>query len=383
MERIYLDHNATTPVEPAVREAIIQGLQEGVGNPSSVHYFGQLAKGHIVRAKQAIASLLDVRPREIVFTSGGTEGLNLLIRGIIGPECRGHIITSDLEHSAVMQTVVDLEQRGCSVDYLHPGSWGAPSPEMVAEAIRPDTRLIALMAANNETGVLTDVEGVAAVARQAGIPLVIDGVCLLGKELFTIPEGVTGMAFSGHKFHAPQGIGFVFIRRNQKLYHFMAGGSQQGGFRAGTENVPGIIGLGVATTLLKDKLPEATAYMAGLRDHLLEGLRSGCGDVLVNGAGPKICNTLNVAFPGVNGESLLMNLDLAGVAVSHGSACAAGALEPSRVLRAMDLPLERAASSIRLSLSRMTTREEVERAIAIATDVVKQLRSRGMAVRKS
>lgn len=371
-QRIYLDNNASTQLDPRVLKALIAHLSEDTGNPSSIHSFGQAARSAINNARRIIASYLNVKPHEIIFTSGGTEGINMFIRGLLGIET-GHIITSSVEHSCVNSAIKFLEVQGCRTTFLSPGLWGAVKPEAVREAIRPDTRLIALMAVNNETGIKTDIDGVAAIAREAKIPFLVDGVSLLGKEQFTIPEGVSGMCFSGHKLHAPKGIGFSFIRSNMKLSPLISGGEQEYGKRGGTENASGIVALAEAIGILRSELPEASLKMEKLRDKFEKNLMGQLPNVGINGQGPRIVNTSNLWFAGVEGESLLTGLDMEGVAVSHGSACSSGALEPSRVLLNMGISDELARSSIRISLSRFTTEEEIDAAIGIIVRVVKKL----------
>jgi cysteine desulfurase len=363
MKRIYLDNNATTALDPRVLEAMLLDLRGGPANPSSVHFFGQKARAHLTEARGQIADFLQVKPHELVFTSGGTESLNMVLRGLFDKQAQGHIITTDIEHQCVYNTIKVLESRGCSVSYLKTGLYGAAKPEEVQAALRPDTRLIALTAVNGETGVKTDLNAIAKIAEGAGIPFVVDGVALLGKELFTIPAGVSAMGFSGHKLHAPKGIGLAFIRSQLKIPPLMTGGDQEGGKRPGTENMAGILGLAKAVTLLRDVLPGATKQMQTLRDHLEHSLKTRLGNVSINGEGERICNTSNLCFSGIDGETLLMHLDLSGIAVSHGSACASGALEPSRVLLNMGLAKEKARSSLRFSLSRETTREEIDQCI--------------------
>jgi cysteine desulfurase len=241
--------------------------------------------------------------------------------------------------------------------------------------LRKDTKLIVLMAVNNETGVKSDIEAIAAIAEESNVPFVVDGVALLGKEPFTIPSGVSAVAFSGHKLHAPKGSGMVFIRKRVKCTPLLFGGAQEFQRRAGTENLAAILGLAEAIRLLEVELPSATKRMQALRDRLEEGIISSISDVTINGEAPRVVNTSNLSFEGVDGESLLMSLDLNGVAVSHGSACSSGSLEPSRILLNMGIPRARARSSIRFSLSRFTTRDEIERCIEIVIDVVGRLRS--------
>ncbi len=370
-KNVYLDHNANTFVDPSVAKAICGYMETIVGNPSSIHQFGRRSKKHLTSSRDQIARYLNVRPDEVIFNSGGTEGANSIIRGVFDDNPRGHIVTSTLEHSCVYNTVKIMEKRGAQATYLIPGSWGAPKVEDVEAAIREDTRLIAIMAANNETGVKSDVEGIASVALDAGIPLFVDAVALLGREELVIPEGVSAMAFSGQKIHAPMGIGFCFIRRNFKLSPLITAGGQQFGRRAGTENVPGIVGLTEAIRLLTP----LTDSMEKLRDHFENALQNNLPDVEINGRGPRVSNTSNLYFKGVGGETLLSKLDLAGVAASHGSACSSGSIEPSRVLVNMGYSMERVLSSLRFSISRKTTQQEIDYAVDVITRTVRELRS--------
>jgi len=372
--RIYLDNNASTPLDPRVIEKIRDSLPILIGNPSSTHFFGQKARNLVNQSRSVIAAFLRVKPQELIFTSGGTEGINMAILGMLSsmPPC--HIITSAAEHSAVIAAVKHLETKGCSVSYLPPGLHGAVTPEAVLEAIRPDTKLITLMAVNNETGVKTDIAAIGAIANKHGIPFVVDAISLLGKELFDVPLGVSAMVFGGHKLHALQGVGLNNIRSGVKLQPLIMGGEQEFGRRAGTENVLGIISLAKAVELLSIELPEASIRMQVMRDKFESMLLESLPDLVINGEGPRTVNVSNIAFPGIDGEALLMALDRAGVAASHGSACSSGGLEPSRVLLSMGIPLELVRGSVRFSLSRMTTDEEIERACEIILDSVKRMR---------
>jgi len=352
MRRIYLDNNATTGVDPRVKEAMLHELSATPSNPSSIHFFGQEARKRLLQARVSISDYLKVKNQEIIFTSGGTESLNLLIRST-----KGHIITSQVEHAAVYNTLKSLTNE---VSYLPVGSWGAVQVEQIKKAIQPNTSLIVLTAVNAETGVKTDLKEIADLALEYKIPFVVDGVALLGKEPLTIFEGISGMAFSGHKLHAPKGIGFAFIRSCFQIPALLTGGDQEYNKRAGTENLPGIIGLAMAIELLKTELPAATLRMQRLRDHLEKGLQERVGSILINGEGARVANTSNLALMGLDGESLLLSLDRLGIAVSHGSACASGALEPSRILMNMGFPKERARASLRFTLSRWTTEEEID-----------------------
>lgn len=374
-QRIYLDNNASTFLDPRVRELLVLSLNTFQGNPSSTHYYGQKIRSAITQARSSIANYFSVKPAELIFTSGGSESANMVMKGLLPNKGSGHLITSTVEHSCVYNTAKQLESLGCRATFLEPGLYGAITPEAVREAIRPDTKLIALMFANNETGVKTDIGSIAKIALEYGIPFFVDAVSMLGKEVFSIPQGVSAMAFSGHKLHAPQGIGLTYVRSGTKLQPLLCGGEQEGGRRAGTENILGILGFAKAIEVLGEELPKASEYMRTLRDRLEKNLMQALPDVFVNGQGPRTVNVSNLAFSGVDGEGLLMALDAAGVAASHGSACASGSLEPSRVLLGMGLPLDLVRSSIRFSLSRFTTEEEIDRASEVIVGAVRRLRN--------
>ncbi len=374
MKQIYLDNNATTQIDVRVREAMESELREFYGNPSSVHSFGQACRKRLTQARHSIASFLQVKANELVFTSGGTESLNMVIRGLVEAAAPCHVISSSVEHSAVYSTLKLLEESGAKVDFIPPGLSGAVTPAAVKAALRPNTRLISLMAVNNETGVKTDIEGIAEIAKEAKVPFLVDGVALLGKELFTIPSGVSAMCFSGHKFHAPKGIGLAFIRNSLKLRPLITGGDQEYGRRGGTENIPGIIAMAKAIELLSTELPQAEERMEMLRDRLESELMQRLDGVSINGKGPRVVNTSNLSFEGVEGETLLTTLDLEGIAVSHGSACSSGALEPSRILLNMGIDPKIAQSSIRFSLSRFTTLEEINSCIDVVVRLIIKMR---------
>ncbi|MBI2743133.1 MAG: cysteine desulfurase [Chlamydiales bacterium] len=360
LERTYLDNNATTALDARVLAAMQEELSTPPSNPSSVHHFGQEARKRLTKARSTVANFLETRPSNIIFTSGGTESLNMLLRGAFSGKNNGHLITSDIEHSAIYNTVKLLESHGVRVTYLSAGLKGYIAPEQIEAALQESTKLIALGAVNSETGVKNPIEEIAQIAKRRGLPFVVDGVALLGKELFKIPDGVSAMAFSGHKFHGPKGVGFAWIHSSFKLEPLLTGGDQEYAKRAGTENLPGIVGLAKAVEILSEELPSATLRMQELRDLLEASLKADFPGAVVHGEGsPRIANTSNIALPALDGETLLMQLDMAGIAVSHGSACASGALEPSRVLLNMGIPKKLAGSSLRLSLSRFTTREEI------------------------
>lgn len=372
-QRIYLDNNATTAVAPEVSNAIMEELNAPPSNPSSVHFFGQMAKARLSKARSSIASHLKVKPTEIVFTSGGTESMNLLIQGFCTKE-PGHIITSNIEHSCVYQTLKKLEEKGWEVTCLPAGSFGAVPPSQIEEAIKPNTRLIVLSSANSETGVKHEIDSISKIAEKGKIGFIVDAVASFGKEALVIPDGVSGMGFSSHKIHGPKGVGFAFVRSHAAIKPLMFGGEQEFTLRSGTENLPGIVGLAAAVELLQDQ-ESITSGMNKLRDYFEKELEERASPIIINGEGPRAPNVSNVSFPGVDGETLLIQLDLHGVAASHGSACSSGSLEPSRILLNMGLAKSRAASSVRFSLSRYTTKEEIDPAIAIIASLVKQIRN--------
>lgn len=369
--RIYLDHNASTPIDPYVLKILIKELEREVGNPSSTHFHGQECRRILDKSRLLISRYFKVKPQEVIFTSGGTEGASMLINGIAMQKPNGHILSSSAEHASVYQTLKELEKRGAQVTFLSTGLWGAVTPEEVEKAIRPDTVLITLMAVNNETGAITDINSIAELAQKRKIPFIVDGVAWLGKEKMEIPSGVSALFFSGHKIHASKGVGVCICRQNLRLIPLFTGGGQEFNRRAGTENLPGIAALAEAIALISE---ESMHHMRSMRD-LLEGeLIKQIPRVVVNGTAPRVSNTANLAFLGVDGEDLLMQLDMEGISVSHGSACSSGALEPSRILLEMGIPLAQVRSSIRFSLSRMTTEEEIKRAIEIIVKVVNRLR---------
>jgi cysteine desulfurase len=369
---IYVDNNATTPLHPKVIEALQQALSL-FGNPSSIHSVGQEAKVLLIQARRTIASYLGVRPQEIFFTSGGTEALNALLFGLTRDKT-GHLLSSELEHSAVIKTVDSIV--GWKKTLLSPGTRGAVTVEAVENGLRDNVSLIALMGVNNETGVKTPWREIANLAESHHVPFLIDGVSLLGKEAISpLPRGVTGMAFSGHKIHAPKGIGFFYLRSDSPFTPLIIGGGQEGQKRGGTENLLGILGLKRAVELLQEEPPFEA--LAELRNHFERRLLDEIPQVLINGEGERAPNVSNLSFEGVDGESLLFNLDLKGIQASHGSACSSGSLEPSRILLAMGYPLQRVRSAIRFSFSRLNTKEEIDRVIDLLKVEVPLLRRRG------
>jgi cysteine desulfurase len=375
MRRVYLDNNATTPVLPEVFEAMKPFYLEEFGNASSIHHYGQRARSAVEKARASVAALLNARPAEIVFTSGGTEGDNAAIFGLA---TKGdHIITSTIEHSAVMNTCKRLEQMGCEVSFVPVNGRGEVDPEDIRKALRPNTRLISIMMANNETGVVQPVEEISRIARDADVFFHTDAVQAAGKIPIDVQQiGCDVLTISGHKIHAPQGTGAVYIKRGTLIQPLIYGGSHERQRRAGTENLPGIVGLGKAAELAKKWLEgNGPAEMAAMRDHLQNTVLKAIGEAGINGDGARrVPNTTNLWFDYIEGEALVIALDLKGLAASSGAACSSGAIEPSHVLLAMGLKHERARSSVRISLGKQTTNEDIEFAIKVLPETVTRLR---------
>ncbi len=377
--RIYLDHNATTPVDPAVAHAVNQAMHEDFGNPSSVHYFGQRAKNLLDRARQTVATLLGGDPAEVVFTSGGTESDNLAIRGAaeaLAPTGRRHLISSPIEHEAVLQTLKALARRGWEVTLLPIDESGIVSPAALAAAIRPDTALVSIMHANNEIGTVQPIHELATIAHAHGALVHSGAVQSAGKILLDVKAlGIDLASISGHKLYGPKGTGALWVRRGTRMLATMTGGRQERNRRAGTENVPGIAGLGVAVTRSLEKLQTESTRLATLRDRLEGGILASIPGTMVNGARDRrVPNTSNISFAGIGAESLLIALDLEGIAVSTGSACSSGTLEPSHVLKAMGFPLHRTQNAIRFSLGAANTADEIDHVLAILPAIVDRLR---------
>jgi len=372
MQRIYLDNNATTQLDPKVFKAMLSDLQGLPLNPSSTHWFGSVAKKLLLQARSDVATFFDVNPEEILFTSSGTEAINTFLRGLGN---KGHLITTTVEHSAIYKTAQYLETQGMSVTYLPVGSWGSPLPEQIFAAIRPDTKAIALSAANSQTGSKLDLEAIATIAQDNAIPLLIDAVSWIGKEPFPNHPGITATALSAHKFHGPKGVGALIVRNPFRFDPLCTGGMQELQRRAGTENLAGILGLAEALKILSQEQTSITQHISDLRRHLEHGLQREIEDLVIHGEGPRIASTTCLGFPGVDGETLFMQLDMAGIAVSIGSACTSGALEPSRVLIKMGIPTKLVRSSLRFSIGRLNTREEIDQVIEKTALIVKKLRN--------
>ena len=382
MRRVYLDNNATTPVLPEVMEAMRPYFGERFGNASSIHSHGQQTRAAVERARESVAALIGARASEIVFTSGGTEADNLAVFGVAGGARAGmvgdgdHVITSTIEHHAVLNACRHLEQVGCSVTYVPVDAGGVVDPADVRRALRPSTRLISIMFANNETGMVQPVREIGAIAREADVYFHTDAVQAAGKIAVRVDEiGCDLLTLSAHKLHGPQGVGALYVRKGTALSAQIYGGRHERSRRAGTENVPGIVGLGAAADAAVGGFSRGEDLkIAALRDRLereLLGIEA-CG---VNGGdASRVPNTTNIYFDGIDGEALVIALDLKGLAVSTGAACSSGAIEPSHVLMAMGMPAERARASIRFSLGKMNSAEDVEYALSLVPETVGRLR---------
>jgi len=374
MRRVYFDNSATTPGLPEVIAEMQPYFGEQFGNASSIHHHGQETRSAVERARESVASLLGARPAEIVFTSGGTEADNLALFGLAG--AGDHVITSTIEHHAVLNSCKHLEEEGCEVTFVPVDAAGLIDPEDVRRAIRPNTKLISIMMANNDTGVLQPVNEIGKIAAEADVYFHSDAVQAAGKVTVDVKKmGCDVLSISGHKIHAPQGVGALYVRKGTLLAPMLYGGRHEHSRRAGTENVPGIVGLGKAAQLAYAGLERGDdRTMAAKRDRLEKALlqieSSG-----VNGQGaPRVPNITNVYFDHIEGEALVIALDLKGLAVSTGSACSSGAIEPSHVLTAMGLRPDRARASLRFSLGKQNTDDELDFAIGLVPETVARLR---------
>jgi cysteine desulfurase len=387
MNRVYLDHNATTAVEPEALDAMLPYLSGEYGNAASIHTFGQKARAAVETAREQVAALIGARPQEIVFTSGGTEADNHAIFGVAqpflaalrataGPARAKHIITTAIEHEAVLNTCQALEKRGVPVTYLPVDGQGVISTEALRSALREETVLITVMHANNELGTVQPLEEIGRIAADADVYFHTDAVQSAGKVAIDVNAlRLDLVSLSGHKFYAPKGIGALYIRGGTRLQQLLYGGHHQRGFRPGTENVAGIVGMGKASELARKSLAEDAARISTLRDRLEQGLLSRVPHSQASGArAPRTPNTTNVMFPGIEGEALVIALDLKGLACSTGAACSSGAVEPSHVLTAIGLSPDEARASLRFSLGRHTTAAEIDFALQIVPAAVEQLR---------
>lgn len=379
MRRVYLDNNATTPVLPEVMDAMRPCFGEHFGNASSIHHHGQETRGAVERARESVAALLGCRASEVVFTSGGTESDNLAVFGLASCGLAGsgdHLITSTIEHHAVLNACKHLAAKGCEVTYIPVDGRGLVDPADVRRAIRPNTKLITVMFANNETGVVQPVAEIGTIAAESDIYFHTDAVQAAGK--IAIDVNIIGcdlLTISGHKVHGPQGVGALYVRKGTQLEPMLFGGSHERSRRAGTENVPGIVGLGKAAELAIAGFERGDdRNMAAARDHLERELLQIEATGLNGEDAPRVPNTTNIYFDGIEGEALVIALDLKGLAVSTGSACSSGAIEPSHVLTAMGLSRDRAKASIRFSLGKQNTAEDVDFALDRLPATVARLR---------
>jgi cysteine desulfurase len=376
MARVYLDNNATTPLLPEVLEAMRPYFVEHFGNASSIHHYGQQTRAAVERARESVAALIGARASEVVFTSGGTESDNLGIFGVVAPG--DHVITSTIEHHAVLNACKHLEAKDCEVTYVPVDESGLVEPDDVRRALRKNTNLISVMMANNETGVVEPVAEIGKIAAEADVYFHTDAVQAAGKVPIRVSElGCDLLTISGHKIHASQGVGALYVRQGTTLEPMLYGGRHERWRRAGTENVPGIVALGKAAELARDGFEHGEDKRLGeLRDRLERGILAQVEAARVNGvSAPRIMNTTNICFKGIEGESLVIALDLKGLSVSTGAACSSGAIEPSHVLLAMELKPEQARGSIRFSLGKQNTAQDIDFALSLVPETVARLRA--------
>lgn len=382
---IYMDYAATTPLDEEVFEAMAPWLRREYGNPSSLYALARRARAAIDEAREQVAAVLGAAPSEIYFTSGGTEAVNMAVKGVawsMREQGRGdHVVVSAVEHKAVLEAAAFLERHGFRVTRLPVDQYGLVCPEAVAEALQPGTVLVAVMHANNEIGTIQPVREIGRIARERGVPFLVDAVQTVG--LLDVDVNAIGcdlLAVSGHKVYGPKGVGALYVRRGLRVEPLLHGGGQERGLRAGTEHVAGIVGLSAALRLAAARRIEAAEHAARLRDALIEGIRRRVPDAVLNGhPTQRLPNNAHFSFPGVDGESLLLNLDLAGIAASAGSACTSGSLEPSHVLRAIGLPKELTLSALRLTVGKYTTMEDVAAVVDAVAEIVARLRGRAPA----
>ena len=376
---IYLDYNATTPADRAVLEAMLPYFAENFGNASSIHSSGQRGRSAVDAARDNVATLIGAKPAEVVFTSGGTEADNLALFGSVmaSNQARKHVVTTAIEHHAVLNAAQALEKQGIDVTYVSVGSDGVVDPQDIRRELRPETILISVMHANNELGTIQPIEQIGKIAAEAGVYFHCDAVQSAGKVPLDVNRlGVDLLSVSAHKIYGPKGVGALYVRSGTPLEPQFHGGHHERDRRPGTENVPGIVGFGKAAELAKMNCEIDAARVAVLRDRLEEMLTGSLGSVHVNGdRARRVANTTNLAFAGAGGEALVIALDLQGISCATGAACSSGAVEPSHVLLAIGLSADEARSSLRFSLGRATTSDEVDRAIAIIPATVERLRA--------
>jgi cysteine desulfurase len=375
--RVYLDHNASTPVHPEALAEMLPYFSDAFGNPSSVHGFGREARVGLDTARERIARFLHVAPEELVFTSGGTESDNLGVKGLAWARGRGHLITSKIEHHAVLRACQWLESQGFTVTYLGVDGHGVIDPDEVKRAIRPDTIGISIMHANSEVGTIQPVAAIGAIARGHDVPFHVDAVQTFGKlDIDVATAHIDLLSFSGHKIYGPKGVAGLWVRKGTKMVSVQHGGEHERRRRAGTENVPGIVGLGKAVEVRGREMHDERRRVTALRDRLWEGIRTRVPDARLNGhPTERLPGTANISYRGVESESVVLGLDLKGIGVSAGSACTSGNVEPSYVLVAMGVPLDWAMGAVRHSLGRSTTAEDIDYVIESVEATVRKLRA--------
>jgi len=375
--QVYLDHNASTPVHPEVVEAMLPYFSERFGNPSSVHGFGREAREGLETAREQVAHFLRAGKDEVVFTSGGTESDNMAVKGVAMARRQGHIITSKIEHHAVLRAVETLESQGFAATYLDVDGYGMVDPDALRRAIRPDTILISIMHANSEIGTIQPARQLGAIAREHGIPFHMDAVQTFGKVPIDLDAfNIDMLSFSGHKIYGPKGVAGLYIRKGTKMVSIQHGGEHERRRRAGTENVAGIVGFGKAIEIRGRDMVEEGRRLTELRERLWEGLSRRIPEVRLNGhPTERVPGTCNVCFRHVESESIVLGLDLKGIGVSAGSACTSGNVEPSYVLVAMGVPVEWAMGAVRHSLGRGTTAQDIDYVVDATEPLVAKLRS--------
>lgn len=376
MRSFYFDYNATAPIAKEVLEVFQQALASGFGNASSIHHLGQSAKQSLENARSQMCFLLGCSPKELVFGSGGTEADNHALFGLVSNKQRAHIVTSAIEHPAILSAAQELQRRGHDITFVPVSGAGLVDPDDIRRALRPDTALVSIMHVNNETGTIQPVREIAAIAHEHGVLMHSDGVQAAGRIPVNIAElEVDLYSCSAHKMRGPKGVGALFVRKGVAPGSLLFGGRHEAGRRAGTENTPGIVAMGEAAKLAQNQLISEMARIAQLRDRLEQGILDSVPDVRINGSiANRAPNTTNVCFEGIEGESLVIALDLRGFCVSSGSACSSGAVEPSHVLLALGLSRESAKSSVRFSLGYENTAEQVDALLVAIQESVAQLR---------
>ena len=377
-EAIYLDHASTTPADPEVVAAMLPWHTEGFGNPSTLYSLGLTSAQAVQQARESVARTIGAEPEEIYFTSGGTESDNWALLGTADAQAKKgrHLVTSSVEHHAVLETTAYLEKHGCEITRVPVDSGGLVDPDDVRRALRPDTVVVSIMHANNEVGTIQPIAEIGAITREAGVLLHTDAVQTAGKLPLDVNDlGVDMLSMSAHKFYGPKGVGLMYLRKRARVTPLLHGGGQERNRRAGTLNVPGIVGLAKALELGAGRMAEDAAREAGLRDRLWAGLESSIEAIYLNGHPTRrLANNLNVRLDGIEGESMILMLDMEGICVSSGSACTTGSLEPSHVLLALGIPKESAHGSLRVTLGRSTTAEHVDYFLEVFPPIVTRLR---------